>query len=314
MPRKPKGAEAKEAAAVNFSNLMEQTGNKDPDIVEQAMLTVKSALIATPNSPPQIPSAEQVGLIVVGVDKCLTHNNGRVRDAAVACIAPLASQAPNKEALVLLAVDLCKNLSGEYRDTANLGLRGLLGDSGLHVPESSALVVESLVPQLVAGIQAKDKLALAHLQTLLLKFGALCGSEHVRIREDLFALLTPDTEETLSFLVSCCCGALTVSCCRDFVTEMAATAMSKLEAGTPSFGLVLARIASVSGRKLGPCTPGLVDRLNALLVAKEGCDGDDSADDSGDESCSGGSEHIMVSALAAIGAIATSCSKYCKSS
>jgi hypothetical protein len=80
MPRKPKDVKAAEAAAVNFTSLMALMGNKDPDIVEQAMMTTKEALTA---KLPQVPSADQTTQIVKGIISCLVYPHPGVRDAAV---------------------------------------------------------------------------------------------------------------------------------------------------------------------------------------------------------------------------------------
>ena len=139
-------------------------------------------------------------------------------------IAPLAVAAPNTDALVPLASELCSRLllGEEARETANLGLRGLLGDEGLGNPTTAVAVVECIAPRLLEAIGSVDPSAvLAHLQTLLSKFGPACAAHFARARDDLFALLaTSAGDPALMFGTCACCGALAAACPGEFASDL----------------------------------------------------------------------------------------------
>ena len=113
---------------------------------------------------------------------------------AARSVAPFAAKLVDKSAVVPIAEQLCQTLAaepGEARETANLGLRGLLSDNGLTDAGTAQPVVDVLVPSLAQGVRVSDKHALTHLHTLLEKFGSLCAAQHSTLQTDLYSLSAP---------------------------------------------------------------------------------------------------------------------------
>ena len=205
---------------------MVQTDNKDPDIVEQALIKVAQALVGGDGQPPRELTPADTQAVTQGVMLCLSHKNSRVQTAAVnwcgrpapprplrrprrrrelghpvahpppaaRSVAPFAAKLVDKSAIVPIAEQLCQTLAaepGEARETANLGLRGLLSDNGLTDAGTAQPVVDVLVPSLAQGVRVSDKHALTHLHTLLEKFGSLCAAQHSTLQTDLYSLSAP---------------------------------------------------------------------------------------------------------------------------
>ena len=123
----------------------------------------------------------------------LRHPVAHPRPAARS-VAPFAAKLVDKSAVVPIAEQLCQTLAaepGEARETANLGLRGLLSDNGLTDAGTAQPVVDVLVPSLAQGVRVSDKHALTHLHTLLEKFGSLCAAQHSTLQTDLYSLSAP---------------------------------------------------------------------------------------------------------------------------